>query len=112
MAHSVEIPYLDKKNVLVVDDKDLYCMKIVGLRPKDVEDMNCIARRLKDAGVKPNDIENNFERLYGNKYYLLNDDMKLMYVNLQLGLIFKIIEANYYFKTYIIYDKINVSNLY
>ena len=31
------------------------------------------------------DIENNFERLYGSKYHLINDEMKLMYVNMQLS---------------------------
>ena len=74
--------YLD---IYVVDDIDLYCMKIVGLRPKDVEDMNSIAPKLKVKGVTVEDIENNFERLYGSKYYLINDEMKLMYVNMQLS---------------------------
>ena len=60
-------------------------MKIVGLRPKDVEDMNSIAPKLKVKGVTVEDIENNFERLYGSKYYLINDEMKLMYVNMQLS---------------------------
>lgn len=82
MAHSVEIPYLD---IYVVDDIDLYCMKIVGLRPKDVEDMNSIAPKLKVKGVTVEDIENNFERLYGSKYHLINDEMKLMYVNMKLS---------------------------
>lgn len=74
--------YLD---IFVVDDIDLYCMKIVGLRPKDVEDMNSIAARLKAKGIRVEDIEKNFERLYGNKYHLLNDDMKMMYVSMQLN---------------------------
>lgn len=74
--------YLD---IYVVDDIDLYCMKIVGLRPKDVEDMNSIAPKLKVKGVTVEDIENNFERLYGSKYHLINDEMKLMYVNMQLS---------------------------
>lgn len=66
-------------------DVDLYCMKIVGLRPKDVEDMNSIAPMLKEKGVTVHDIEKNFERLYGSKYHLINDEVKLMYVKLQLN---------------------------
>ena len=50
-----------------------------------VEDMNSIAPKLKVKGVTVEDIENNFERLYGSKYHLINDEMKLMYVNMQLS---------------------------
>jgi len=82
VLHKVIGNYLE---VYVVDDIDLYCMKIVGFRPKDVEDLNSIAPKLKAKGIRVSDVENNFERLYGSKYHLLNDEMKIMYVNMQLG---------------------------
>ena len=74
----------DVLDVYVVDDKDLYCMKIVGLRPKDIVDMNSIAPRLKANGICVSDIEDNFERLYGSKYLLYNDEMKITFVKMQL----------------------------
>lgn len=70
--------------IYVVDDLDLYCMKTVGIRPKDVEDMKSIAPKLKEKGVTLKDVEKNFERLYGSKYLLLNDELKLMIVKAQL----------------------------
>lgn len=72
-------------DIYVVDDIDLYCMKLVGFRPKDIEDMISIAVRLKEKRITLKDVEDNFERLYGNKYYLLNDEMKIIYVNMQLS---------------------------
>lgn len=71
-------------DIYVVDDLDLYCMKLVGLRPKDITDINVIAPRLKSKGITAKDVEENFERLYGSRYLLMNDSMKLMYVKLQL----------------------------
>lgn len=74
----------DFLDVYVVDDIDLYCMKLVGFRPKDVEDISIIAPLLKEKGISAKDVESNFERLYGSKYYLMNNPMKAMYIKLQL----------------------------
>lgn len=60
MAHSVDIPYLDRKRI----------EKYLGDLAEEIEKA---------------DIEENFERLYGSKYYLYNDDIKMMYVNMQLS---------------------------
>lgn len=70
--------------IWIVDDIDLYCMKIVSFRPKDIQDMVIISNFLHKKGIRISDIEDNFLRLYGSKYHLLNDNRKLQYVRMQL----------------------------
>ena len=71
--------------VYVACDIDLYCMKIVSFRPKDVQDMEVLADSLRKKTTSLADISKNFIRLYGNEYYLRNDERKLRLVRLQLG---------------------------
>ncbi len=78
--------YKTFKNVLevyIVDDLDLYCMKLVSFRPKDVQDTEALAASLKANGIGAKEVHNNFIRLYGDEYYLLNDDRKLRFMELQ-----------------------------
>ncbi|MBR4530360.1 MAG: hypothetical protein IKO80_08785 [Lachnospiraceae bacterium] len=71
--------------VYVASDLDLYCMKIVSFRPKDVQDMEVLADSLRQNGVTMNDVVSNFKRLYGNEYYLQNDDRKPRFVERQMS---------------------------
>ncbi len=70
--------------VYVASDLDLYCMKIVSFRPKDVQDMEVLADSLRGNGVLKEDIIANFNKLYGNEYLLRNDSRKLKFVEMQL----------------------------
>ena len=71
--------------IYVADDLDLYCMKLVSFRPKDIQDMETISKKLKESGVKQDDVTKNFTRLYGSEYYLRNDERKVQFMKLQLG---------------------------
>lgn len=71
--------------IWIVDDVDLYCMKIVSFRPKDIQDMVIIGDLLCKKGVTLLDVETNFLRLYGSKYHLLNDGRKFQFVQMQLA---------------------------
>lgn len=71
--------------VYVADDLDMYCMKLVSFRPKDIQDMNTIRESLVEKGITVQDVKNNFNRLYGSEYLLKNDIRKLRFVTAQLG---------------------------
>ncbi|MBO4559571.1 MAG: hypothetical protein J5712_05765 [Lachnospiraceae bacterium] len=71
--------------VYVAADIDLYCMKVISFRPKDIQDMEVLAEGLKEKGISIVDIINNFIRLYGNEYYLRSDPRKLRFVEMQFG---------------------------
>ncbi|MBE5847809.1 MAG: hypothetical protein E7300_09065 [Lachnospiraceae bacterium] len=75
--------YEDILDVYVADDLDLYCMKIVSFRPKDVQDMDILSDTLRKSGINREAVISNFVRLYGNEYYLRNDDRKLRFVEMQ-----------------------------
>lgn len=70
--------------VYVANDLDLYCMKIVSFRPKDVQDMDVLSKTLQETGVTITDVVANINRLYGSEYYLRNDDRKIRFVEMQL----------------------------
>lgn len=70
--------------VYVANALDLYCMKIVSFRPKDVQDMEVLADTLRYINISKEDIIANFIRLYGSEYHLRNDDRKLGLVEVQL----------------------------
>ena len=75
--------YCGVLEVLVADDLDLYCMKLVSFRPKDVQDMEILAGCLKSNGIRKEDVIGNFVRLYGNEYLLRNDDRKTRFMERQ-----------------------------
>ena len=68
----------------IASDLDLYCMKIVSFRPKDVQDMEVLAGTLRGNGITKEDVISNFIRLYGSEYYLRNDDRKIRFVEMQM----------------------------
>lgn len=70
--------------VYVASDLDLYCMKLVSFRPKDVQDMEVLADTLRKEKVSKDNILANFNRLYGSEYYLRDDDRKMRFVDMQL----------------------------
>ena len=76
--------YGNMLEVYVVSDLDLYCMKIVSFRPKDVQDMEALADTLRHDGISVEDIITNFIRLYGSEYHLRNDDRKIRFIEMQL----------------------------
>lgn len=76
--------YGDILDVYVACDIDLYCMKIVSFRPKDIQDMEVLANSLRTANTSQVDIIQNFIRLYGDEYFLRNDERKLRLVRLQI----------------------------
>ena len=71
--------------VYVVDDLDLYCMKLVSFRPKDVQDMEVLSEKLYLNGTKEDDIKTNFLRLYGDLFLLKNDNRKEAFVRAQFN---------------------------
>ena len=71
-------------DVFLVDDLDLYCMKLVSFRPKDIQDTEVLSSSLKQDGITPNKVISNFTRLYGDEYLLRNDIHKLKLVDAQL----------------------------
>ncbi len=71
--------------VYVACDLDLYCMKIVSFRPKDVQDMEVLADSLRRNSVNKDDVITNFNRLYGNEYHLRDDDRKIRFVEMQMN---------------------------
>ena len=73
----------DILEVYVATDIDLYCMKIVSFRPKDIQDLELLSESLRNSGITIVDIIENFKRLYGNEYYLRNDIRKLRFVKMQ-----------------------------
>lgn len=75
--------YQDILEVYVVDDLDLYCMKLVSFRPKDIQDMETLSDSLKDKGISSEDIVDNIIYLYGDEYLLRNDDRKVRFMEIQ-----------------------------
>ena len=71
-------------DVFLVDDLDLYCMKLVSFRPKDIQDTEVLSSSLKQKGITAVDVINNFIRLYGDEYLIRNDIHKLKLVETQL----------------------------
>lgn len=78
--------YDDILEIYVASDIDLYCMKIVSFRPKDVQDMDVLANSLREKATSQADIIDNFLRLYGDEYFLRNDERKLRLIRLQIGM--------------------------
>ncbi len=70
--------------VYVASDLDLYCMKIVAFRPKDIQDMVVLADTLRNNRVSMDDIIACFNRLYGSEYHLRDDDRKIGFIEMQL----------------------------
>lgn len=77
--------YKEILEVYVADDLDLYCMKLVSFRPKDIQDMEILSESLKEKKITKEKVVNNFIRLYGDEYYLMNDDRKMRFVGMQLS---------------------------
>ena len=75
--------YRELLEIYVANDLDLYCMKIVSFQPNDVQDMEILSDTLRENGKTIDDVISNFNRLYGNEYYLRNDDRKLRFVEMQ-----------------------------
>lgn len=75
--------YRDILGVYVASDIDLYCMKLVSFRPKDVQDMEVLSSALKKQHVGPDDIIDHFIRLYGDTYLMKNDDRKERFLRMQ-----------------------------
>lgn len=71
-------------SVYLVSDLDLYCMKMVSFRPKDVQDLSILAERLRSYNVSVNRMRENFVRLYGDEFLLMNDERKLRFAKKQL----------------------------
>ena len=76
--------YRNILEVFIANDLDLYCMKLVSFRPKDVQDMEILAESLKKSGITKVDVTANFIRLYGDEYLLRNDDRKIRFMEMQL----------------------------
>lgn len=70
-------------NIYVASDMDLYCMKLVSFRLKDIQDMDVLADSLRAAGMKRKDVEENFLRLYGDMYFMKNDERKEQLLGMQ-----------------------------
>lgn len=77
--------------VYVASNLDLYCMKIVSFRPKDIQDMVVLADTLRNNGVSMDDIIACFNRLYGSEYHLRNDDRKIGFIEMQFKNMFTFI---------------------
>ena len=77
--------YKDILEVFVVDDLDHYCMKLVSFRAKDIQDMDVLAEQLSSNGVTKEDVINNFNRLYGDEYFLRNDNRKIRILTMQFA---------------------------
>ncbi len=77
--------YRDILDVFLVDDLDLYCMKLVSFRPKDIQDMEILAATLKTNGISAKDVMDNFIRLYGDEYLLRNDVRKIRLMGVQFN---------------------------
>ncbi len=77
--------YRNILEVFIADDLDLYCMKLVSFRPKDVQDMEILSESMKDSGITKEDVTANFVRLYGDEYLLRNDDRKISFMEMQFS---------------------------
>lgn len=70
-------------DVYVASDINLYCMKLISFRPKDIQDMEVLAQKLKEDGITKEDIINKFKTLYGDEYLMRNDSRKERFLNMQ-----------------------------
>ena len=77
--------YEDILDVYVACDLDLYCMKMVSFRPKDVQDLEMLAGRLREEQITPEMVQEHFVRLYGDSYLLENDRRKKRLMENQLN---------------------------
>lgn len=77
--------YRNVLEVFIADDLDLYCMKLVSFRPKDVQDMEILSESMKNSGITKEDVIANFTRLYGDEYLLRNDDRKIRFMEMQFS---------------------------
>ena len=68
-------------SVYTVSDLDLFCMKLVSIRPKDMNDLNQIATRLKRKGISRKMIINEFIFLYGSLFLLKDRQKSFLYKN-------------------------------
>ena len=71
--------------VYTASDLDLYCMKLVSFRPKDIQDMIIIREGLIKKGITQEMLERNFIRLYGSLYMMKNDMRKIKFTEAQFG---------------------------
>ena len=71
--------------VYTASDLDLYCMKLVSFRPKDIQDMIIIREGLIKKGITREMLERNYIRLYGSLYMMKNDMRKLKFTEAQFG---------------------------
>lgn len=70
--------------VFVAPDLDIYCMKLVSFRrPKDINDLEKIGKRLKRKKITRKDILDNFVRLYGSTYLLKDAQKRYLYTIFQ-----------------------------
>ncbi|MBP3242171.1 MAG: hypothetical protein J6M92_16770 [Oribacterium sp.] len=69
----------------MADDLDLYCMKLVSFRPKDIQDMEVLSEAVKHGNNTFDTVIKNFVRLYGDEYLLRNDDRKVNFIKVQLS---------------------------
>ncbi len=75
--------YRDILEVYLADDLDLYCMKLVSFRPKDIKDMDVLSESIKKCAISSRDVVDNFVRLYGDEYLLRNDSRKTRFIEMQ-----------------------------
>lgn len=66
-------------NVFVVSDINLLCMKLVSFRPKDINDINILTKKLSKAGIKYADVKRRFAYLYGSTYLLKSRQDRYIY---------------------------------
>ena len=74
----------DVLEVYVADDIDIYCMKLVSFRPKDIQDMEVLATALRNKDITPDQVIKNFVRLYGDEFLLRKDGRKVRFMEAQL----------------------------
>ena len=75
--------YADILKIYIVSNMDLYCMKLVSFRPKDIQDMIILAEKMQEEGISRKQIEENFIRLYGDAFLMKNDDRKVRFIEMQ-----------------------------
>lgn len=78
----IDICYRDILEVYIVDDLDLYCMKLVSFRPKDIQDIETLSESLKANQITYKDVVDNINHLYGDEYLLRNDSRKLRFLTM------------------------------
>ena len=76
--------YASILKVYTANSLDLYCMKLVSFRPKDVQDLQVLAEELRGRKITAEAVKENFTRLYGDSFLLENDPRKMRLVRSQL----------------------------